>query len=202
MSWYDPFNSIGTAGGIAGDVTNSFFPNPANGASGYLTQLDPMYHQYYDPYIEYGMNAMPTLEQQYSQLLSNPASVQQMLGSGYQQSPGYQYQYDQAMNASNSAASAGGMLGTPAHQQQAMGTAQGLANQDYWKYYNQNANLYGMGLQGTQGMFDDGYDASQGLANSLGSAYKSQAALQYAGQASQNQATGNLLGGLMGMFSF
>jgi len=191
MSWLDPFN-------MTEQVTDTFFPNPANGAMGYLDQNPDIYHQYYDPYVNMGLNTMPSLEEQYAMLMNNPQMMQQMLGGGYEQSPGYQYQYDTAMNAGNQAAAAGGMLGTPAHTTQMMGTAQGLANQDYWNYYNQNANLYGQGLKGTQGLFNTGFDATNALASGLGSTYGNQANAAYGNMQSQNQMLASVLGAGVG----
>ena len=168
-------------------------------ADEYLQQAQQMMQQAYQPYMDLGNRMMPIMEQEYMKLMSDPAAMQQMLGAGYQQSPGYQFQYDQAMNASNSAASAGGLLGTQAHSNQNMGYAQGLANQDYWNYYNQNAQLYGAGLAGNQGLFDTGYNATNNYAQGMGNLYGSQANLS-ASQAQTNaQGQASLLGAGLGM---
>ncbi len=164
----------------------------------YLDQIKPMLEQYYNPYIQRGQAAGGTLDQQYGQLLNNPAMVQQMLGSSYQQSPGYQYALDEALNAATMSAAAGGKLGTTAHQNEAMKTATGLANQDYWNYYNQNANLFNTGLSGTQGMYDQGYNATNQMAQGLGNLYGSQANLAYTGQQNQNNMISSLLGAGIG----
>ena len=70
-------------------------------------------------------------------MVNDPNALYSKFGQGFQQSPGYKFQVDQATNAANSAASAGGMLGTPAEQQQLAGTVGGLANQDFYNYMNQ-----------------------------------------------------------------
>jgi len=164
----------------------------------YLDQIKPMLEQYYNPYIERGQAAGNTLDSQYSMLLNNPAAKQQMLGAGYEQSPGYQYQMDEAMNAAMMSAAAGGKLGTSAHQQEAMKTATGLANQDYWNYYNQNANLFNTGLKGTEGMFNTGYNATNQMTQGLGNLYGTQANLAYTGQQNQNEMLSSLLGAGIG----
>ena len=164
----------------------------------YIEQIEPMLRDIYNPYIQHGQNAYTGLNEQYNMLMNNPAAMQQMLGQGYQQSPGYQFQYDQAMNAANQAGAAGGMLGTNAHQQQAMGYANGLASQDYNNYVNRNQQLYGMGLQGNQGFYDTGFNASNQLAGGLGNAYGSAAQLSYANQASEDQMLGSILGAGIG----
>jgi len=164
----------------------------------YLDQIKPMLEQYYNSYIDRGQNAGNTLDQQYNNLLQNPGSIQQMLGSSYQQSPGYQYALDEAMNAATMSAAAGGKLGTTSHQNEAMKTATGLANQDYWNYYNQNADLFNKGLTGTQGMYDTGYNATNQMTQGLGNLYGNQANLAYTGQQNQNNAISSLLGAGIG----
>src|SRR5689334_20220257 len=113
------------------------YNNPADSAMPYLEKVPGTITPYYQPYIDQGQNSLSTLMNQYNTLINNPAAVMQMAGSGYQQSPGYQYEYDSAMNAQNSAAAAGGMLGTPYHQENAANTAADVANQDYQQYLDQ-----------------------------------------------------------------
>jgi len=185
MAWYNPFSWGGS-------------DNSMEDVQGYLSQMEPMLQEQYGPYKEAGLEALPTLQNQYSMLLQNPGAIQALLGQGFEQSPGYQFQLDQAMNAANQAASAGGMLGTPAHQQQAMGAAQGLANQDYWNYLGMNQGLYGQGLAGTQGLFGTGFDAANQMASGLGNIYGNQANLAYGNMQSQNQMLGSLLGAGLG----
>lgn len=173
--------------------------DPYKEARQYLDKMEPMLHQYYDPYVSWGNQAMPTLEEQYAMLLQNPSALYASLGSEYQTSPGYQFQLDQALNAGNQAMSAGGMLGTPAHQQQNMGYAQGLANQDYNNYMARMLDMYGLGLSGTQGQLGYGYNASNQLASGLGNLYGSQANLAFGGAASQNKQSSDMWGSILGL---
>lgn len=159
----DPFDTYGLFGG----------DDPNDAIKEYMAMLEENYR----PYTEAGERAIPQLEEQYMRLLNDPNAVQQLLGGQYQQSPGYQYQYDSAMNAQNSAAAAGGGLGTQAHQTNAAKTAAGITNQDYWNYYNANSNLYGKGLSGTQGLYAGGLNATNSLSQGLGSAYGAQSSL-------------------------
>lgn len=167
-------------------------------AQGYLNQMGPMLQQQYNPYIQAGQQQLPQLQQQYGNLMNNPGAVQQQLGQGYQQSPGYEFQLQEALNAINQANAAGGMLGTAAHQRQAGGVGQGLANQDYWNYYNQNANLFGQGLQGAQGLYNTGYDASNQLAGGMGNVLGSQANLAYTRGQNKDSMINSLLGAGIG----
>lgn len=168
--------------------------DPYEEAFKYMQMIEPMLKEYYDPYIEYGQRAMPTLEEQYAMLLGDPGALYADLGAGFETSPGYEFALEQALGAGTSAMGASGMLGTPAHQQQNMGYAEGLAAQDYQNYMNQMMNMYGMGLSGTQGQLQTGYGASTGLANQLAGVYGSQANLGMSQAASQNQMLASLLG--------
>lgn len=195
--------------------------NPADAASPYYNQIAPTIRSAYQPYIGAGQQAMGQaqgqynnllgnysgIQGQYNQLMNNPNGFLHQLGSGYQQSPGYQWQLNQAMQGANNAAAAGGMLGSPQHQQQAATMAQGLANQDYYNYMNQalgaygtglegNAGLYGAGLSGIQGLMGQGFNASNQMGTDLANALMSQGNLAYSGQANQNQAEGSMWGNL------
>lgn len=84
----------------------------------------------------------------YTQMWQDPGGTMAGIGKGFQQSPGYQYQLGQALQAGGQAAAAGGMAGSPMQQQQAQTTATGLANQDYYNYLNHAMSLYTTGVQG------------------------------------------------------
>lgn len=210
-------------GGQAGGGSKNW-QNPANSAMPYLNQMMPNITPYFDPYINAGAQALPQLQQQYgqdlsqgnnlrsqySQMMNNPGGVMNRIGSGFQQSPGYQFQTQQAMGAANRTAAAGGMLGTPAEQQSIAGTVGGLANQDYYNYLNHGMQMYGQGLQGEQGMYNQGIQGNQdmthmglGASNSLTddvmSQYMSQANLAYAGTSDQDQNKGGSGGSGSGM---
>lgn len=185
--------------------------NPADMAMPYLNQIPGTLKPYYSPYINAGKNSLTQLQGQYNQLLSNPGSLFSQFGEGYEPSPGYQFNFDQAMNASNNAAAAGGLLGTPGHQQQSATLASNLANQDFHNYIAEILQLYGLGLHGEEDISHMGYGASNELANSLGNNLLNQGNLAFQGQANQNQIQadqrngwlglgGTILGGLMSLF--
>lgn len=156
--------------------------------------VENMLMKYFGGYIEEGDVALQTLAEQYTMLLNDPAAMQAMLGAGFEESPGYQYQYEQAMNASNQANAAGGMLGTPAHTQQSMGTASGLAQQDYANYYNRNADLYQTGMKTATGINQMGYNANAAVAGGMGNYMGSTMTADYKMQAAQMDALASLLG--------
>ncbi|HLX54778.1 MAG TPA: hypothetical protein VKR58_12590, partial [Aquella sp.] len=93
----------------------------------------------------------------------------------------------QALQGGNQAAAAGGMAGSPQHEQQNMQLATNLGNQDYYNYLNPALGLYGAGLSGEQNLFNTGYGASTDLATTLANLFGTQGSLSYAGGANQNQ---------------
>lgn len=173
--------------------------NPADAAQPYLNQIPGTISPYYQPYINNGQNAMGILNSQYSNMVNNPDQIINQIGSGYQQSPGYQWNLDQGEQGINNAAAAGGYVGTPMHQQQAATLSEGLANQDYQTYLNHGLNLYGQGISGFQGFNNQGYNASNELASGLAQALTQQANLAYAGAANSGQKKGGLIGDTLGL---
>ena len=200
---------MGAAGGLGAGFLGDMFggKNPADAASPYLNQIGGTLSPYFSPFINAGQGVINPLIGQYSQLMSNPQGLMKSIGEGYQKSPGYDFQMNQGLNAANQSAAAGGMAGTPMAQQNATQFASQFANQDFNQYLQQALGLYGMGLQGTQGMMDTGAKASMGYGEDLATALMAQAQLAYAGQNAQNQQQqgmfGNLIGGglsLLGSF--
>jgi hypothetical protein len=172
--------------------------NPANAAMPYLEQVPSTVSPYYNPYINLGKAQTPGLEHQYHAAMRNPGGVENRIGAGYQESPGYQFSMQQALDASNNTAASGGMAGSPQHEQQNATLASNLANQDYYRYLENAMKLYSGGLQGSQGLFNTGYGASDALAKELSRNLYSEAGAQYSGQASQNMGKSSLFGGLAG----
>jgi hypothetical protein len=169
--------------------------NPATQAMGYSEQLPGVVKPYYEPYIETGLAAQEELWDEYMKLISNPQVVYDMLAGGFEQSPGYEWQYDQAMNAANNAAAAGGMSGTPAHMTNASTIAQNTAAQDYYNYLDRMFGLYGMGMGGMSDFNKMGYQASDALAGLLAQNLMNQAGLAALEAQNQNSAMGSIVGG-------
>lgn len=198
--WLQAIMGGGGAGMAAGGLASLFGmgggKNPADVANKYISKIPGQTKEFYSPYMEAGKGAMSSLQNQYQDLLGG--NVYNKLGEGYKESPGYQYALEQALQAGGNAAAAGGMAGTPLAQQEAMKTAQGLASQDFQNYLNSQMGLYGMGLQGQQGLNQMGFDASKDYASNLANALSQQGAYGYAGQAGQNT---QRAGGLSNLFS-
>lgn len=178
---------------------NQLFPDPSRGAMNYLDQIPGQMKPYYNPYINAGRGAMGRLQGAYGEMMDDPSAIISRLGAGYKQSPGFQRRMDQSMGAITNANASGGMTGTPQHEQQAAQMAGDLTSEDYNRYLDRAMGLYGGGVQGFGDMNKMGYGASTDLAQNLAQILMSKSNLNYAGQASQNKNTSDLLGALAGM---
>lgn len=196
---YNPYLGIGgmMAGGGIGQMISPW-QNPAKGAMGTLDQIPDELKQYYDPYIGAGQQQMGNLQGQYGQMTGDPGQLMNQLGSGFQGSPGFQFSLQQALQGSDHAAAAGGMAGSPMHEQKNMQLATNLGNQYYNQYLQNVLGLYGKGISGEQDMFHTGYNASNELGQSVGNTELSKALLQYQAQNAANQHKGGGLGSLLG----
>lgn len=180
--------------GIFDYIHNIFSPpNPAKKAMPYFQQAQQQLPQYFNPFIQAGQQAQPQLQQAYGRML-DPNKFLQDIGGGYHASPGYNWQLQQGLGAANNAAAAGGMLGSPMHQQQAAGMAEGLANQDFYNYLSHALGTYGQGVAGEQGLYSSGQEASTGLGENLSSLMQQQGGLAFQGQQQQNQSQGDIMG--------
>ncbi len=190
---------FGGAGNLFGDFMSH---NPYNASKGYLDQYEHQLPGYYNDYIHRGGRAGSDLEGRYGSLLNDPGGLQNKIGQGYHQSPGFKFALQQALGAGNNAAAAGGMSGTPQHQQRNMKTATGLADQDYNHWLSNSLGLYNQGLTGEQGMYGTGFNASNALAQGMGSAFGAQA--QNAAQQAQwgNRNRQRTIGDSLGFLGF
>lgn len=170
--------------------------NPAPAAQNYIQNIPGMTSPYFAPYFNAGVNQLPSLEEQYGQLTEDPTAKYAQFGGGYSQSPGFKFALDQALQASRNAAAAGGMAGSPQHEQENMQVATGLANQDFNNYMDRIAKLYGVGLQGKQNLAAAGQQAGSSLADMIANTLAQSGNLAYRGQQEKNSAQNSLLGGL------
>jgi hypothetical protein len=170
--------------------------NPSDSAMQYLQQIPGRTQQYQQPYFNAGVQALPQLQQQYGSLLGNPGGKLNEIGQNYQQSPGLDFAIQQALQGAGHAAAAGGMAGSPEHEQQNMSLATNLANQDYNNWLGQATGLYGQGLSGEQNLAGMGQQSGNSMADMIAQALASQAGYSYAGQAAKNQQHSGLLGNI------
>ena len=171
--------------------------NAANNAT--QAQLD-MYNQNVQrlsPWTNAGSSALGTLQGLMPQL------TQQFGAAQYQQSPGYQWQLGQGIQAITDAASATGGVNSGNTLKALMGYGQGLANQDYYQaqnaYQNWQNQVYNMysGLSNT-GANSAGMVAGLGAntASQIGQNMMSAGNSLSAGQVAGANAMGNTISGL------
>jgi hypothetical protein len=203
---YSDIQRLGLGAGFAGlgGALGSLFgrEDPTKESMEYLHQIPGAISPYFDPYINAGKGAIPTLQGQYGSILENPGGKLNDIGSHYQQSPGFKFALQQALQGSGNAAAAGGMAGSPQHQQQNMQLATDIANQDYYNWLGKATGLYGAGLQGEQGIYQGGLTAGTSMSDQIAQMLAQKANLAYAGAANQNQGFGNALGNIGAIASF
>jgi hypothetical protein len=166
---------VGSAvGGIAGAIGSKSASNQAAAASNQAAQLS---HQQYlqtrqdlMPYNQAGQSVLPSLTRlaQAGQTGGGPDYLSQaaMLGSGPQQqqyleaTPGYQFQLQQGLKATQSAAAARGLGVSGAALKGAATFATGLANSNYQQQFQ---NLLALNT-GQQGNITGQYNRLSGIA--------------------------------------
>lgn len=173
-----------------------FGKDPSKAANQYLNQIPGAVNPYYQPYINQGQQAGQMLGGEYGNLVNDPNSIYNKLGAGYKESPGYQHRLREALQAGTNAQAAGGMAGSPQHEEQNMNLANDIAGKDFESYLQHIMGLYGTGLQGEQGFQNQGFGASTGYGNILGSNLAQQGGLAYNGQAGQNANRAGLFGNI------
>jgi hypothetical protein len=170
--------------------------NPADAAMPYLNQIPGQTNQYMQPWFDAGKNMIPGLSDQYKQLMTDPSKRLNDIGSGYKESPGFKFAMQQALQGAGHASAAGGMAGSPQHEQQNMELAQNIASKDYNDYMNNALGLYGMGLNGGQTMSGQGQQAGQSMADMIAQTLAQQANMAFRGEQEKNSMNNSWLSGL------
>jgi len=183
------------------DEIGNFFigKNPADAANKYYEQIPGAVNPYYQPYINSGQNALGKVTGQYDTLMNDPNAMYNKFSEGYKESPGYQTRLTEALRGITNAEAAGGMAGSQEHQSLSAQKALDLHGQDFENYLNHVLGLYGTGLQGTQGLETQGFGASTGYGDILGSNLAQQGGAAYNGQAGQNAARSQMFKNFVNM---
>ena len=177
------------------------YSNPAYNAMPFLNQIPAATAPYYQPFVQAGQQAIPALQGQYNDLMTNPGGRLNQIGGSYQQSPGLQFAIQQALQGAGHAAAAGGMAGSPQHEFENMGLATNLANQDYYNWLGQATGLLGQGLAGEQGLYNGGVQAGGNLADIIGQTLAQQGQMAFLGQQNNNMANASKTGALTNLAS-
>jgi len=172
--------------------------DPMKEAQKYYGQIPGQMGKYLDPMYQRGERAAADLEQQYGQLAQDPTAALQNLMSGYQQSPGFQQEMKESLQAAANTAAAGGMLGSAADQRSQGDLAARLQQQDMQQYLKNVMGLQGLGLQGEQNLYGLGAQSGTNMAESLANLLGQQGSLAAQQAQQQNQLPWQLLGTLGG----
>ena len=170
--------------------------NPADAAMPYLNQIPGQTQQYQQPYFDAGKSQIPGLQDQYGQLMNDPGGRMNKIGESFKESPGFKFAMQQALQGGNHAAAAGGMAGSPQHEQQNMQLATDLGNQEYNNWMKNALGEYNQGLQGSQGTANQGQQAGQSMADMIAQTLAQQGNLAFNGQQQQNQNKSDMWGNI------
>jgi hypothetical protein len=176
--------------------------DPNQSAMQYLQKIPGIYDQYYSPYTDAGTDALGTMQDQINTLLTDPTQMMDQIGGQYKESPGYQYNVDQATQGAMNAAAAGGQAGSPAEQQALANQISGMASQYYNQYMNQALGMYGKGFGAEQDIMHQGAQMSQQEAEALARNMMGQGAAAAGSDMFSNARSAgkwNTLGGMIGM---
>lgn len=163
------------------------YKDPTGAASPYFDQIPGVGKRYYQPFIDMGKEAMDLTHGEYQKLIDDPSEFLNSLMEGYEMSPVYQQEMNEALRAAKLSAAAGGQSGTIPQQGYAAGIAGEVANRGIHDYLGNILGLYGTGLSGEEGIAGRGYDASKGLADIIASNLATQGGLAYHGAQEYNQ---------------
>jgi hypothetical protein len=172
-------------GGLLNPSRSSSKYNAA--AMAYLDNAKKESIGYLQPYMEGGERGFNTLADLYG--LSGQ-DAQANARAMFTTSPGYQFRFDQGVNAIDNAASARGMRNSGATLKALTKYGQGVASDEYGKFISGLQSLGGAGLASTGKAVDATTGAAQGIAGLLKATGE--------GKTNQSIGHGNMLGSLLG----
>lgn len=196
---YD-WNNAGQFGLLGGFLPGD--QDPTKAADKFYDQIPGQTQQYYQPYMDAGKSAIPTLQGQFGNLLNDPGGMINKIGAGYKQSPGFQYALQQALAGSDRAAAAGGYTGLPQHSAESEEAAQGLASKDYNQYLQNALSQYGLGLQGEESLFQGGQKAGSDMGSILAQTLAQRGNLAFKGASDDNAQKNSIFSSISSMLPY
>lgn len=163
------------AGGVAsaavGTIGSSIAGGKASGGAGQANQLLQQQRLDLQPYRDAGL---APLQAQTDLLgLNGPDAASAAMGR-YQTSPGYQWQFNEGLRATDAGAAAQGLLRSGATLKAEQTFGSGLANSDFGQYYNRLMGLTTLGENAAAGgasTANTGASLAQGAGNTQASIY-------------------------------
>lgn len=174
-----------TLGNYPGNLIFGKNRNPADAAMPYLNQIPDVGHQYYDPYVNQGLQASQGAGEQYNQMSSDPMAYLNQILSGYKPSEGYQFREKRALNAAGNSAASAGLAGTENDQINRAGLVNSLMGDDMQQFLQNVLGIQQTGLTGQERQSDRGFLASSSLADLLGGNLDTQGGYAYQGARQQ-----------------
>lgn len=159
---------------------------PERAGEKYLNQIGPMAEQRLNPYVQRGNEAGNNLYGQYQNLTNNPGDLYNQLMSGYSHSKGFETRQQNALQAQQNSAAAGGYAGTPEDQRRQAEISDALLGADMDTYFRNVSGLYNTGLEGQQGFEKEGYNSNYELTNLLANLLSQRAGIETANAKSKN----------------
>lgn len=177
----------------------------SDAAAPYFEQAQRTMKKYAKPFINRGEEQYGGLNDIYMQMRDDPAAFLESIMGNYEPSARYQQALKHGTQAASAAAAAGGYRGAPEDQEMQGRLAQSLMSDDMQNYINNILGIQTQGLGGSQGFYNQGYQAATGLGSDLSNLYSSQGSLavnDYRQNAQQKQDLQNALlqGALMAFF--
>lgn len=170
--------------------------NPAEAAAPYLDQIPGIANQYYSPYTQQGQQAYNTLQPQFSNMSTDPAAFLEHIMQNYEPSRGYQLKRDEGLRTASNTAAAGGMRGSMQDIGNESRLDDYLMSDDMQQWLQNVLGIQGAGMQGEQGFYNTGYDATKNLESDLANAMAQKANLEFYGQKDRNQSNNDLFSGI------
>jgi hypothetical protein len=174
--------------------------NPADAAMPYYNQIPGMEKQYYNPYIDRGNSAYNKFNPIIDRMSSDPTGFLKELMGNYTQSKDFQLKNDQLTRAAGNTAAAGGMRGSLDDINSQAHITDSLMGDDMQRWLGNVLGIQQHGLEGEEGLYNTGFDATKSLTGDLSNVLGTQGSLAFQGQANRNQSHNDLLSGLMKMF--
>lgn len=201
----------------ASDDITSGYNNATNYLNPYYQGGLADYNQYRNVMNTMGKNLAPynnAGDNMYNQINQSPQDYYNSMMKGYTTSPYAQQQTNDMMKASTAGASASGMYGSSAYQNDLQNNANQITQADQQQYYNNmmGANdqqlKYLQNLQGQQSAYRQGMsglaDIGYGSAKTMGQYSMLEAEMKAKADAAQQaqwaQAAGGIAGGIAGAF--
>ena len=157
-----PFAIAGAATGIIGGVMQSSAVNSAAGkATAAEQQAAAQQRADLQPWATAGAPALTATNDLLG--LNGPDAATAAMGR-YQTSPGYQWQFNEGLRATDAGAAAQGMLRSGATLKAEQTFGQGLANTDFGQYYNRLFDLSQLGEKAAAGQGAGSLQAAHDIA--------------------------------------